>query len=74
VETISLWILIAVIFTAGFGWGQWYAEKSIRQERLRLTSGRLEISMPMNQDDAHSMITLLKELLEEVERKKDEQN
>jgi hypothetical protein len=74
VEKISLLILIAVIFTAGFGWGQWYAEKSIRRERLRLTSGRFEISMPMNQDDAHSMITLLKELIEEVERKKDEQD
>jgi hypothetical protein len=72
VEKISLLILIAVIFTAGFGWGQWYAERSIRQERLRLTSGRFEISMPMNQDDAAAMLTLLKDLIDEVKHRKDE--
>lgn len=69
-EQISLGLLIAVVFMAGWGWGQWYAERAVRAERAALEKGRVSVSMPMNPDDAAATMGLLKELIEQVERDK----
>jgi len=60
-------LFVALIFIAGFGWGQWWAERSIRAEQADLTRGRVQISMPMREDNASQMLGLLRELSLEVE-------
>lgn len=69
-ETISWLLPIAIVFIAGFGWGQWNAERNIRTERTALEKGRVSVSMPMNPDDAAATMELLKNLIEQVERDK----
>ncbi|MGK0657626.1 MULTISPECIES: hypothetical protein [unclassified Methylococcus] len=63
-------LLVVIVFVAGFGWGQWWAERQIRIERASLEIGRLSVSMPMNPDDAAATFGLLKTLMEQVERER----
>lgn len=69
-EQISLSLLIAVVFVAGFGWGQWWAERQIRAERTALESGRISVSMPVDKEQATATMGLLKTLMEQVEQDK----
>jgi hypothetical protein len=59
-----------ILFAAGFGWGQWRAEKQLRQERTALEANRVLVSMPMHADHASKMMGLLKDLIEQVESDK----
>ena len=60
-------VFVALIFIAGFGWGQWWAERAIRTDQAALTRGRLNVSMPMREENASQMLGLLRELSLEVE-------
>lgn len=64
-------VLLAFVFVAGWGWGQWWAERTIRAERATQEKGRISISMPMKPDDAAATMGLLKSLIEQVEQGKD---
>lgn len=63
-------VLIAVVFLAGFGWGQWWSERTIRAEQTELTAGRITISMPMDKDKAADTLGLLRDLVKQVENEK----
>jgi len=70
-ETIGIGILIVIVFVAGWGWGQWNAERYIRAERVLLEKyGRLNVSMPMDPDDAEKVMGLLKDFVGEVNKDK----
>ena len=64
-------LFAAVFFACGWGWGQWWAERTVRQEKTALESGRIAVSMPANLDDASKTLTMLATLLRaaETERK-----
>jgi hypothetical protein len=64
-------LLVAVfVFLAGFGWGQWWSERTIRAEQTELTAGRITVSMPMDKDKAADTLGLLRELVQQVENEK----
>lgn len=63
---MSVWILIAVVFVAGFGWGRWYEEWSAKQEISKRDEHKLTVSMPMKGDDAQAVMSLLKNLIDQV--------
>lgn len=66
---MSNFLYVSVLmFVAGFGWGQWYAERQIRKDQNSLTRGRLAMSMPMKEENASHMLGLLKDLTEQAER------
>ncbi len=45
---ITYFAVIAIIFfVGGFGWGQWFSERSTRKERIGLEQGRLLVSVPI---------------------------
>ena len=70
---ITYFAVIALIFfVSGFGWGQWFAERAIRKERIELESGRLLVSVPMHKDYATKVFESIKILSELVEEKHDE--
>lgn len=51
-STIIVLVSICLVFLLGFGWGQWFAERSIRKEKTDSEQGRLVVSVPMHGDDA----------------------
>lgn len=53
----------AIFFMAGVGWGQWWAERQLRNE----TKGRMQVTMPVNPEDAATTMRLLATLVEEAE-------
>lgn len=67
---IGVIVLLAFVFVAGWGWGQWWAERTIRAEQTKMVGGRLSVSMPMKPDDAAATMGLLKDLIEQVEQAK----
>lgn len=69
-EYTGVVVLLAFVFVAGFGWGQWWAERTIRAERAAQDNGRISVSMPMKPDDAAATMGLLKSLIEQVEQGK----
>lgn len=69
-EQINAVLMIFIIFAAGFGWGRWYEERNIRLSRAAMENERINVSMPMNPEDAAAMMGLLKEFLEQIEQGK----
>lgn len=67
-EYAGVVLLLAFVFVAGWGWGQWWAERTIRAERVAQDRGRISVSMPMKPADAAATMGLLKSLIEQVER------
>ncbi len=57
----------AVFFACGWGWGQWWSERQMRQERRALEAGRVTVSMPANAEDAATSLELLAELVRKAE-------
>lgn len=64
-------LFAAVFFACGWGWGQWWSERAVRQEKMALEKGRIAVSMPANPDDASKALAMLATLLRgaEAERK-----
>lgn len=58
----------AIFFLAGWGWGQWWNERALRKEQGELVKGRMNVSMPVNPEDAAETMKLLAALVEEAER------
>ncbi len=71
-ENMGVGVMIAVVFAGGFGWGQWYAEKTIRKENATLNKNRISVSMPMEPGRAAEVFGLLKQLVKHVEAKSDD--
>lgn len=69
---IIAWVVILIVFVSGFGWGQWFAERAIRKERVKLEQGRLFVSVPMHKDEAHLVFETLLNLAKRAEEKRDE--
>lgn len=61
---LNLLIIIFIIFMCGFGWGRWFAEKSIRKERIELERARLLVSVPMLPEQASKVFESLRILSE----------
>lgn len=70
-EHTGIVVLLTFVFVAGWGWGQWWAERTIRAERASHDKGRISLSMPMKPEDAAATMGLLKSLMEQVEQDKD---
>lgn len=65
-------VIAVIFFVCGFGWGQWFAERSIRKEKSKLEQGRLFVSVPMHKDHASKIFESIKILSELAEEKIDE--
>ena len=63
----TLVIYAALFFGAGWGWGQWWAERCARRERRALEVGRLNVSMPVNPDSASETLRVLSVLMKQVD-------
>lgn len=53
----------AIFFGAGVGWGQWWAERQLRQE----TKGRVQVTMPVNPEDAAATLEMLSLMVKKAE-------
>ena len=60
-------IYAALFFVAGWGWGQWWAERCARRERRALEAGRLNVSMPVNPENASETLRVLSVLMKQVD-------
>ena len=67
----TMLLYAAVFFFCGWGWGQWWAERQVRQERRALEAGRLTVSLPADPKDAAVTLELLSELVKKAERQRD---
>lgn len=65
-----MWLLIAITFAGGFGWGQWFESWNQKRIIAKRDENRLTVSMPVKADDAAQVMALLKNLVEEAERMK----
>jgi len=64
-------IYAALFFLAGWGWGQWWAERNVRKERRALEVGRITVSMPARADDAADALSMLSDLVRKAEAARD---
>lgn len=62
-------IAAATVFVAGFGWGMWVAEMRIRENAAEVGKYRMQVSMPMNPEDAAVTLELLSALVKKAELK-----
>ncbi len=60
----------AIFFLAGVGWGQWWTERQIRQDNAENGKHRMQVSMPVNPEDAALTLELLSVLVKEAELKR----
>ena len=67
-EYLSLILFIAMVFIAGWGWGQWVSERRIRITNANLFKGRVSVSMPMDADNNVAMMGLLQDLMAKAEQ------
>lgn len=63
----------ALFFGAGWGWGQWWAERTARHERRALEAGRIAVSMPADPQDAALTLQLLSALVRKAEAERGKQ-
>jgi predicted deacetylase len=64
---LSILAIAALFFLAGVGWGQWWAERQIRRASAAQAKGRLQVTMPVDSQDAATILAVLKETFEKVE-------
>lgn len=64
-----LFVIIVLFFTfiSGFGWGEMYAERTIRKQNDELNRGRMSVSVPTNPETASKVMLLLGDLIRQVE-------
>lgn len=65
-STIVALVGLSFVFICGFGWGQWFAERSIRKDRSKLEQERMLVSVPMNKDDAQATLELISLIIKKV--------
>ena len=63
----SMVIYAALFFVAGWGWGQWWAERCARRDKASMERGRLNVSMPVNPDNASETLRVLSVLMKQVD-------
>jgi len=66
-DYLGIWLLVLVAFAGGWGWGQWQAERTMRQEKSLNEKGRVVVSMPMREDNASQMMGMLQDLIKQAE-------
>ena len=64
---ISMAIYAALFFGAGWGWGQWWAERCARRDKSTMDRGRLSVSMPVHPDNASETLRVLSQLMKQAE-------
>jgi hypothetical protein len=64
---MSLVIYAALFFVAGWGWGQWWAERCARRDKAAMERGRMSVSMPVHPDQAAETLRLLSALMKQVD-------
>jgi len=62
-ETWQWWLAAAGVFGAGWSWGQWWAERSVRREREAADKGVMTVSLPVHPDRAAKMLRMLSDLM-----------
>jgi hypothetical protein len=65
--TWGWWLVAALWFSAGWGWGQWWAERCARKDKATMERGRLNVSMPVDADKASVTLRVLSELMKQVD-------
>ena len=66
-DAATMALFAALVFGAGWGWGQWWAERQVRQERRALEAGRVTVSMPADAADAAAAMEMLADLVRKAE-------
>jgi hypothetical protein len=64
---VTMAIYAALFFGAGWGWGQWWAERCARRDKSALDRGRLSVSMPVHPDHASETLRVLSALMKQAE-------
>jgi hypothetical protein len=65
--TWGWWLVAALWFGGGWGWGQWWAERCARRDKAAMERGRLNVSMPVDPDQASETLRVLSVLMKQVE-------
>ena len=60
-------LAVFVFFLAGWGWGQWWSERTLRRDRATLERGRIALSMPMDPKWASEMMVLMQEFFDKAQ-------
>jgi len=56
----------AIFFGLGWGWGQWWGERSARKQAAKLTHSCITLSIPATRDQAEVAIGILKLMAKEI--------
>lgn len=67
---LTMVLYAAIFFIAGVGWGQWWTERQIRHDNTENGKYRMQVSMPVNPEDAAMTMELLSVLVKEAELKR----
>ena len=69
-ETWTMLVAAVALFFAGWGWGQFWAVWHLQQESAKAMKGRLQITMPINPDDAAAAMDMLSLMVRQVEQER----
>ena len=64
---VTMVIYAVLFFGAGWGWGQWWAERCARRDKSTMDRGRLSVSTPVNPDNASETLRVLSQLMKQAE-------
>lgn len=59
--------LAALFFVSGWGWGARWQASIIREEAAKATAGRMQVTMPVDPEDAATTLELLSLLVKKAE-------
>jgi hypothetical protein len=64
---VTMALYAALFFGAGWGWGQWWAERCARRDKSAMERGRMSVSMPVHPDHASETLRVLSVLMKQAE-------
>ena len=67
---VTMVIYAVLFFGAGWGWGQWWAERCARRDKSVMERGRLIVSMPVHPNEASETLRTLSVLMKQAEERK----
>ena len=67
IDSWQWWLVAALWFFGGWGWGQWWAERCARRDKSTLERGRMNVSMPVHPDNAAETLRVLSALMKQAD-------
>lgn len=65
---LFIFLMLAVGFFCGYGWGKYQAEEETRKQRAKMEANKIYVSVPVKEKTAAEMFRLIGDLIEKIQK------